>query len=147
MKLDTQLLRWSETSNGGFTITLLCADEDQAREYFRDKTLRKGKQAGQLFAMTIDELDEHGNAPLPVPKRFQGGPISRLLIIDWCKSPVFWEWLKVTNEHAAAQYTKKLCRVDSRNQIDGNAIAERLFHDCIRKPYQAWLEQNPTEAA
>ena len=27
------------------------------------------EQAGQLFAMTIDEMDEHGNGPLPVPKR------------------------------------------------------------------------------
>ena len=141
MKLDTQLLRWSETSNGGFTITLLCADEDTAREYFRDKTLRKGKQAGQLFAMTIDELDDHGNEPMPVPKRFQGGPISRLLIIDWCKSAVFWEWLGVTNEHAAAQRAKNICGVESRNQIDGNAVAELLFHDRIRKPYHAWLQE------
>ena len=145
MKLDVQLLNWVETSSGGFVIKLVCADEDTAREYFRDKTLRKGKQAGQLFAMTIDEMDEHGNEPLPVPKRFAGGPICQWLVLC-CDNPEFQSWSGTANRHAAETWVKQTMCVESRKQIDGNAIAERLFHDCIRKPYQAWLEQNQTEA-
>ena len=145
MKLDTQLLRWSETSNGGFTITLLCADEDQAREYFRDKTLRKGKHAGQLFAMTIDELDEHGNEPLPVPKRFAGGPICQRLVL-WCDDILFQEWCEAANKHAAATWIKQIMGVESRKQIDGNNELEKKFHREIRIPFQAWLNRQAEPA-
>ena len=145
MKLDTQLLRWSETSNGGFTITLLCADEDTAREYFRDKTLRKGKQAGQLFAMTIDELDEHGNEPLPVPKRFAGGPICKWLVMR-CDDPLFCEWSKTVNRYAAETWQKQTLQIDSRKEIDGNRELEGRFVDRIRVPYMQWLAKQ-TEAA
>lgn len=146
MQLDGQLLKWAQTSNGGFTATLCFSDEDAAREYFQSKTLAKGKQAGQLFSITFAELDEHGNEPAPVPKRFQGGPIARLLILDWCKDPLFWEYTNSKNEHQAAHFVKIICNVESRNQIDGNRAAEEQFHELIRKPYQAWLEKQAVAA-
>lgn len=147
MKLDAQLLRWAETSNGGFTVTLIFGDEDEARQYFRDKTLRKGKQAGQLFAVEFTELDDFGNEPAAKPRRFEGGPIARLLITEWCKSPLFWEWQGVTNEHASAQHVKRMCIVESRNEIDSNPMAKARFQERIRKPYTAWLEQQQKVAA
>ena len=145
MKLDTQLLRWSETSNGGFTITLLCADEDTAREYFRDKTLRKGKQAGQLFAMNIDELDEHGNEPQLVPKRFAGGPICQWLVLC-CDNPEFQSWSGTANRHAAETWVKQTMGVESRKQIDGNLTLEARYHRVIRGPFMAWLATPVREA-
>ena len=146
MKLDTQLLRWSETSNGGFTITLLCADEDTAREYFRDKTLRKGKQAGQLFSMALEELDEPGNEPAPVPRRLAGGPICQRLVL-WCDDVLFQEWCGATNKHAAAVWIKETMGVESRKQIDGNNELEKKFHREIRIPFQEWLNSAQRVAA
>ena len=147
MILDAQLLKWSQTSNGGFTATFAFSDEDAAREYFQTKTLAKGKQAGQLFSMSFEELDEHGNTPTPVPRRFQGGPLARLAIVTWGKDRLFWDWLCVDNEDAAATKVKALCGVESRNEIDADPRAVKLFHQNIRIPYQQWLAQQYSEEA
>ena len=146
MQFDGQLLKWAQTSNGGFTATLSFADEDAAREYFQTKTLAKGKQAGQLFSITFEELDDFGNVPAPTPKRFQGGDIARWLIVTVGNDPLFHEWLNVTNHHAAAQKVKAMLGVESRNQIDGNPVAEKAFHEPIRKPFAAWLEKQKEAA-
>lgn len=135
---DAQLLKWSRTSSGGFTLALQPDDPDASQGYFEPMTTKKGNQAGQLFRVTFEELDEHGNAP-QVPKKFQGGAISRWLIIDAGKDPAFWEFLNVTNEHACAQRVKALIGCESRNQIDGNKTLEDAFNQRIRWPYQQWL--------
>ena len=100
-----------------------------------------------MFAINFAELDDFGNEPAPVPRKFQGGPIARLLILDWCKDPLFWEYTNSKNEQQAAHFVKIICNVESRNQIDGNRAAEEQFHELIRKPYQAWLQKQEAVAA
>jgi len=137
---DAQLAGWRESHNGGFVASFWFADSDDAREYLGSLTERKGKQAGQLLRMTLEQMDEHGNAPEP-PRKFKGGPIARLLILDWCKNPLFQEWLGVVNEDAAALKVKMICGVESRNQIDDWPVATMKFHKEIREPYKAWLDE------
>jgi len=64
-KLELQLLRWAQSSNGGMTVTFALADED-ALNYFKQHTLRKGKLAGQLYAagfVLVDGQEELEEPP------------------------------------------------------------------------------------
>jgi hypothetical protein len=141
VKFDAQLLKWAQTSNGGFTATLVFSDEDAAREYFQPQTLAKGKQAGQLFSVEFTELDEHGNDQKPTPRRMSGGPICQRLVL-WCDDQLFREWCGATNKYAAEVWIKATLEVDSRKQVDGNEALEKRFHERIRGPYAAWLAEH-----
>ncbi len=145
---DAQLASWKEAHNGGFTATFWFADEDAAREYFKPLTARKGKIAGQLFSMTLAELDDHGNAPVVSTEsyKFDGGPMARWLVIDAPKDPLFLEFLGVANEHAAGVKIKQMIGCESRKEIDCNPVYMKKANELISYPYTEWLRQHEAVA-
>lgn len=60
---EAQLARWSETSSGGATITLWLPDGESLAP-FKRLTERKGKQAGQILAIAVNEVDEGEQQPI-----------------------------------------------------------------------------------
>jgi hypothetical protein len=61
-------------------------------------------------------------------------PIARWLALR-CKEPEFQEWLREAGEEGARVRVCDICCVQSRGDIDGDPVAEALFHRHIRGPY------------
>lgn len=111
---ELMLLRWSESSNGGASITfLLPAAADL--EPFKAMTTAKGGKAGQRFMAALALLgdDEQPVAPPTTPvmratRRAEptvagaatprGGPLSQLAG-RWCASDTFQRWARQVYDH------------------------------------------------
>lgn len=90
----------------------------------------------------------------------KGGELAKLAGI-LCATPQFRDWLfaRVTHpawtwarlpslsidrdqpEESAARLVRLLCEIRSRAELDHDAAAAARFHECIRKPYHAHLEE------
>lgn len=58
-----------------------------------------------------------------------------------CKEPLFWRFLRVTDEAMAVHSVRAICEVKSRSQVDTEPAAQKRFHDFIRKPYILFTEE------
>lgn len=59
-----------------------------------------------------------------------------------CKEPLFWQFLKVSDERAAVHQVRSLCGVASRSEFDSDPEAADRFHNVIRKPYATFTESH-----
>jgi hypothetical protein len=139
---EVQLLRWSETSNQGATITLQLADAADL-ERFKTMTLAKGKQAGQRLAAVMVEVGDN-EQPVIQPKQKVGELC--IMACKFCVDKTFWKWLErhfnadCTSESEAADIIYDLCEITSRKQLDTDPSAAERFHTVIRRPFIAWRE-------
>lgn len=69
---EAQLARWSETSANGAMITLWLPDGD-ALENFKLLTERKGKQAGQILAIVVKQIDDEAQPATTAPQIEKAG--------------------------------------------------------------------------
>lgn len=115
IECDVMLLGWSETHNGGEKVTFQL--EPGQIHFFKDKTLKKGKVAGQLFKMVLVEVDGNGE-PLPAEKggvmtnAESAAPLEKAksrakfpdglcgLAVKWCADSDFHAWLRGAHERA-----------------------------------------------
>lgn len=157
---EAQLLRWAVTSNGGATVTLQLANEEDL-EPFRLMTLKSGKQAGQRLMVaasmiTDDEKEQAMPKPEPKPEQ-QKEPAAKPhfpagltgLAIKWCKMPEFREWLagEVGEPYEAAacdeSWAKSVmcdtCGIKSRKELDTSADAAAAFRSAIMEPFKEVL--------
>ena len=80
----------------------------------------------------------------------KGGELAKLAGI-LCAEPTFWEFLLerhgslVQDAHEAAKVVRRICRVDSRADLDHDQEAAHTFHELIRKPYVEWQRENLKE--
>jgi hypothetical protein len=151
--MEAMLLRWSETSSGGATITLQLADVDDL-EQFKLMTLAKGKMAGQILDIAWSEvgLDERDPTEAIAEALAERGVKTRplcLLAVQWCRLPKFQEWLSTAYpmmweamrddgdaETVAKMQVLELCDISSRTELDTNADAAKRFHEKIRAPFK-----------
>lgn len=139
--IELQLLGWSESHNAGCKVTFAVHEDDL--EYFKSKTERKGKIAGQIFMAALAEVNDDGQ---PVPHETKKPSASKFpsgrtgLAVRWGADPDFRKWLQdsfsepIVDESAAATMIRSVCWVDSRKLLDGPDAAER-FDRLIRIPY------------
>lgn len=75
------------------------------------------------------------------------------LLSQWaamrCKEPEFRAWIvddyysaggKLVEEEGCRQLILNVCKIESRAQLDTNAVAASIFHEEFRKPYAEWLK-------
>lgn len=159
---EVQLLRWSETSNQGATVTLQLADPSDL-ERFKTMTLAKGKQAGQRLAAVMVEVgdDEQpvvqssgrpsqtrmdaGSPENSMPKTANPSTSQKpgqlcVMACTFCADPEFWIWAEVSNEDEAKEAILDECRVSSRRDLDTNPDAGARFLQHVRSPFLAWRE-------
>lgn len=88
----------------------------------------------------------------PVRKGETGpGPVGPLclLAVQWCKEPLFWEWIREKNEDGQDSNTldevgarwvilANCGGLKSRRELDTNPSAAALFHELFREPYSAY---------
>lgn len=162
-EIELMLLGWRETHNAGFTVTFAVAPEDG--EFFKAKTVAKGKIAGQIFVAALAEV---GGVPdkspvtgptVLVPESFDGAKLKPRfpdglcgLAVRWCDDAHFQEWLQVFHAEEweihvnlppsdrAKAVVCATCRIDSRKQLDTAIGADRIFRTEFLEPYAAARE-------
>ncbi|ACR15008.1 hypothetical protein BcepIL02_gp15 [Burkholderia phage BcepIL02] len=145
---EMQLAGWSETHTGGCKVTFWLPDPSDL-EAFRTLTVRKGNQAGHRFMVAMVEIGDDEQpvqqpaGPAPAPERPKGGALARLAGM-WCNDEEFWTWVRSLGQHCesaddAARFVRHTCGgIESRAELDSNAVAEGLFQERIRSPFMLW---------
>ena len=155
---EVMLAGWSETHNGGAKVTFWLADSSSL-EAFKAMTVAKGKTAGQRLAMCLVEIadDEQAaqrtKATEPIAQAEAVAPAPKLtglayLAVQWCKQPMFWDFLNdhvalttVLNEQGAKALILHHCVIDSRNELNTDKYAAKIFQDEIRDPYMIYMQK------
>lgn len=101
---ELMLLRWSESSNGGASITFQLADSADLLP-FKSMTAAKGGKAGQRFMAALALLSDDDQPVPPPPQALpaeraprpvltsKGGQLSQLAG-RWCSSTEFQKWVR-----------------------------------------------------
>ena len=95
---EVQLLEWQKsTSRDGPKVKFMLHD-DEAMEPFEIATVKKGKQAGQLyhvFAIRIDEAEsayaDVATAPKPEPEREPNRLAQKMMQTGYFRNPKLWD--------------------------------------------------------
>lgn len=136
---ELQLLRWSETSNQGATITFQLSDVRDL-DAFKDLTMAKKGMAGQRIAAMMAHVADDVE-PTPEPKQRPGELC--IMACTFCADKQFWLWCATRNDFTGGEEGAKLvilntCGVQSRKEIDTNKTAMARFHTLIREPFIKW---------
>lgn len=139
---ELQLLRWSETSTGGATVTFQLSDVADLNG-FKDLTLAKKGMAGQRIAAIMVQVDDDAEqAPAPVVQKPQPGMLC-IMACTFCADPLFRVWSGKDTEDEAKKLILDVCGVLSRKELDIDQAAARMFHSLIREPFMAWKAAQP----
>lgn len=138
---ELQLLRWSETSTGGATVTFQLADVSDL-DRFKDLTLAKKGMAGQRIAAIMVQVEDDAEQAAPVAPKVRPGELC-IMACTFCADPKFWQWASQSQyecrtEQHAKDWICGICSIESRKQLDTNKIAAIRFHTLIREPFLAW---------
>ena len=155
IQVETMLLNWSETPNGGAKLVLQLASPDDL-EPFKAMTLKKGNRAGQRLVAVFVEVDEN-EQPVPQEVKDDGKAVAHRLAtskfplglcglaVRWCDDENFEWWMRSQfagrdYENWAATDTSKdmllrVCGIKSRKELDTNDAAALVFLTEIKNPY------------
>ena len=134
---ELQLLRWSETSTGGATVTFQLPDVSDLNG-FKDLTLAKKGMAGQRIAAIMVAIEDGAEQTFaPVSPEKKPGQLC-IMACTFCADPLFHEWSGMATDDAAKYFILSACRIDSRKKLDTDKEAGDRFHSHIRIPYMAW---------
>ena len=133
---EVQLLRWSDTSTQGATVTFQLADHGDL-DRFKSMTLAKKGMAGQRLAVVMVEI---GDDEQPVEQSESKQKPGDLCIVacNYCKDPAFIRWVGAIHANGARQFILDKCLVKSRKDLDADKMAATRFHTLIREPFMAW---------
>ena len=163
IQVETMLLGWQRSHNGGSKIILQVPDDDLV--HFEKMTVKKGKVAGQRLACVFVEIGDD-ERPVPQPATVEeakkqapktkepGTPLGALSkwVVMRCQDAHFQGWLR---DHWAAEWdsagarlgfsdrpediAKELicteCGIASRKELDTNETARAIFDEAFRHPY------------
>ena len=140
---EAMLLGWAESHNGGVTIRLQLTDAD-ALVAFKAMTVRKGKIAGQRLAYSFVEIGDDEQPVLePELAKPKGGELAKWAGI-LCSDPLFAKWLEKNFTPLVARdpagYIRLWCNVESRRELDHNALAGEKFRNQLLIPFNRWKE-------
>lgn len=101
----------------GFMLTVAIHPDDLPEELFRDFV-------GSRYAFAVVKIQDD-ESPTEYHNRVQKAGMI-------CKSPSFQEFLEVATEQAAADKLCKLCGIESRTELHGNAQAKDRFDRLVK---------------
>jgi hypothetical protein len=142
---ELQLLRWSETSTGGATVTFQLSDVGDL-DGFKDLTLAKKGMAGQRIAAIMAQVeDDVEQAPAPAAPKQRVGELC-VMACTFCADEQFQYWAhtqcgECQTEAEAKAFVLETCRITSRKHLDTEPMAAERFHSLIRAPYMAHRNQ------
>lgn len=160
IQVETMLLGWQRSHNGGSKIILQVPDEDLV--HFEKMTVKKGKVAGQRLACVFVEIGdneqpvpqpatlEQAKAEAPKEKKDPLGALSKWAVMrcqeksfqDWMRGAFNGEWIIAasegidpTSEQCAKSVILSVCGIGSRKELDTDELARRIFDEKFRHPY------------
>jgi hypothetical protein len=157
---EVMLSNWSETAAAGRKVEFwLPEGADAPDEHpFKYYTRRLRASAGTRFQMVLVEIDDD-DKPLPrgtgeaKPRLTQGGELVGGAIAKHagrlCKDSDFHEFMMGLdyegdppdcNEETATAYVRKICKVQSRRELDHDRDAQMRYENRIVRPFNHWLE-------
>ena len=152
---------WSDSHNRGPRVSFYLADS-ASLDAFKLMTVAKGKIAGQLLAMCLVEIadDEQPaqrtQATDTIAQAEAVSPVVRdnrttglaYLAVQWCKQPMFWDFLNdhvalttVLNEQDAKDLICLECGIDSRKELNTDAVAAEIFERTFRQPCMSYMQK------
>lgn len=160
IQVETMLLGWQRSHNGGSKIILQVPDEDLV--HFEKMTVKKGKMAGQRLAAVFVEIGsdekpvpqpatlEQAKSEAPKEKKDPLGGLSKWAVMR-CQDPHFQEWIRnafpgeceialgeginPTWEQVTKAVILSVCGIQSRKDLDTDELAQRRFNERFRHPY------------
>jgi hypothetical protein len=140
-KDELLLLRWSDNSRDGMTVTFQLPGEIAEHPFKHSAT---GKKTGKRYAAVLVEIGDD-EQPVVQEQKPKGGPLSREAA-GICKREDFQEfvvcWMGylnkgLTEEENAAAYIRERCRIRSRSTLDHEkGPAQEFAH--IKKQFAGW---------
>lgn len=140
-KDELLLLRWSDNSRDGMTVTFQIPGEYEMHPF---KGEAFGKQSGKRYAAVLVEI---GDDEKPVVQK--GGPLSKEAA-GLCKREDFHNYLRdrrsaawlaqirgSTPESVAAKLIRNTCGIESRAELDHNPKAADHFRQ-LKADFVAW---------
>ena len=145
--IEFMLAGWSQNHTSGNKVTFWCSDEDF--EYFKDKTAKHGKTAGQRFMAALVEI---GDDEQPVDRDKPRKPLMMSAVM-LCKNENFQEFAVLRApvgttgdaEQTAAECIKGFCGVSSRRMLDDSQDSRESFAR-LMSIYKEWLHANGVDA-
>jgi hypothetical protein len=145
---ELQLVRWSESSTNGATVTFWVHPEDL--EHFKLLQARKGKVCGTRLGAVMVEIGEDETvvpqetaqptpAPTPAPRRYH--PPNDQWMLDMVATeldPADIAKAFILSECGIAQ---KYGQAASRKYLDTDEQAAAAFQQKIRQPYMQYLNE------
>jgi hypothetical protein len=75
-----------------------------------------------------------------------------IMACAFCRYRDFWEYLQEIDpqhepwtEGAAKEFILVVCGINSRSELDRNAVAAANFHEKVRLPFVAWRDRASAE--
>ena len=107
-----------------------------------------------VAAITQEAAQEQAQKETIESDKPKGGPLAKLAGM-WCDSPYFWKWANLSSPKGygvdkvdsedAAEFVRKICKIESRSELDHNQEAARIFNEKIRIPYMEWQAKWSTQ--
>lgn len=57
------------------------------------------------------------------------------LAVQLCNNPEFWAFASARDADEAAAFIRRVCRIESRAELDQDQQARARFHELVRKPF------------
>jgi hypothetical protein len=130
---EVQFAGYSDSSRSGPRITLRLHDRDELQSFVG----MEGKRFMCVLVAIGDDEQPVPPARQPEPSK-KLGPLA-LSAVQFCKNPMFLQWLDVRTEAEAADWIKEKCGVVSRREIDGDPYAPHRFHVAVAKPFSEYM--------
>lgn len=128
------LLRWSDNSRDGMTVTFQIPGEYAEHPF---KSSPTGKKTGKRYAAVLVEI---GDDEKPVVQKGKPGP-NCLKAIGLCRNESFQRWIGCGYEDDATDVMKNYLGVASRRELDTNVVAAAKFDRMVEafQKGQRWM--------
>ena len=141
--IEFMLAGWSQNHTSGNKVTFWCSDEDF--EYFKDKTAKHGKTAGQRFMAALVEI---GDDEQPVDRDKPRRPLLMSSVM-LCKDANFQQFAVLRApvgttgdaEETAAACIRSFCNVETRSKLDDSEESRQSFSR-LMQIFREWCVAN-----
>lgn len=146
--LEVQLAGWTKSDSHGRapSVTFFLQDDEDA-EFFAAYTAAKGRGknhvAGQIFdcAISISDQDDQSQEMVKQTTKRSNSGLSFWAVMR-CKEPQFHRFLNIADDLNAENHARdmilRVCRIESRSELDTNKEAADIFHEQFRRPFLDW---------
>jgi hypothetical protein len=137
---EVQFAGYSDSSRSGPRVTLRLADRADLDRFVGCE--------GKRYMLVLVEIGEDEQ---PVQAKKASSPDAWQELGPLCKwavmrddDPMFKAW--IPHGVNPRDYILEACEIGSRKELDTDPAAASRFHQCVRRPFAAWLQEQGVTA-